>query len=363
MKRRLDYDLMRVCSMIAVVYLHVVAGTLRSASGALWHFANVTTSLATAAVPLFFMLSGALLLNQAQTAELKTLPRRLAKVLTPLLVWSALVILYYGRTQGWSTALGLFNQLLGTPVMTPYWFLYALVCMYLLSPLLKRMADAMGEALWRYLLLLWVIAVIGLNTVTAFAPAPIATFFKVSYSFNLSFIGGHLGYFLLGGWLARRKTTPSRKLLWPVAAVMVILIAAGTLWACRATGTYDERFKSYTKLFALVLSVTLFLLFRSYGEKRTSGWAVTLLSGLSFGVYLAHPPAIEVLRGFWGKHWGTIPATIPGVGTFFLLVLGACLLGVFVVSSIKPLCFILTGQKFKTACRESNLFSLLQKRR
>lgn len=68
--RRWDYDLLRVGSMVGVVYLHCAAAALRSASGAVWHFANLASSLATAAVPLFFMLSGALLLSQEGTADL-----------------------------------------------------------------------------------------------------------------------------------------------------------------------------------------------------------------------------------------------------------------------------------------------------
>ena len=82
--RRLDYDLLRVLSMAGVVYLHTAAGALRQPIGPLWHFSNLVTSLATAAVPLFFMLSGALLLNQPQTASLRTLfRRRLPKVVVP----------------------------------------------------------------------------------------------------------------------------------------------------------------------------------------------------------------------------------------------------------------------------------------
>lgn len=62
-RRRWDYDLLRVASMVGVVYLHTAAGALRQLGTPLWHFSNLLSSLATAAVPLFFMLSGALLLS------------------------------------------------------------------------------------------------------------------------------------------------------------------------------------------------------------------------------------------------------------------------------------------------------------
>ena len=47
------------------------------------------------------------------------------------------------------------------------------------------------------------------------------------------------------------------------------------------------------------IGAALFLLARSYGEGRSSGRALTALSGLSFGVYLVHPMAIQ----FWQKAW------------------------------------------------------------
>ena len=86
-KRRLDYDFLRVCSMAAVVYLHTTAGALRTPDNVpVWHFSNLITSLCTTAVPLFFMLSGALLLKEEKTADLSVLfRRRLPKVLIPLL--------------------------------------------------------------------------------------------------------------------------------------------------------------------------------------------------------------------------------------------------------------------------------------
>ena len=50
-RRRWDYDLLRVASMVGVVYLHTAAGALRQLGTPLWHFSNLLSSLATAAVP------------------------------------------------------------------------------------------------------------------------------------------------------------------------------------------------------------------------------------------------------------------------------------------------------------------------
>ena len=362
-RRHWDYDLLRVASMVGVVYLHTAAGALRQLGTPLWHFSNLLSSLATAAVPLFFMLSGALLLSHPRTAELGTLfRRRLPKVLIPLLAWSGVVIALAGVLSGPQAALDKLIPLLNTPVMVPYWFLYALVPIYLVSPLLKKMTDGLSEAHWNYLVGLWLIATIGMDTLCDLAPAgPWQSALTVHWTLNLDFVGGYLGYFLLGARLARLQKLPRRGALWGVTAASFAVIAAGTFWLTSRTGVYDERIKSYLHLFTAVLAAALFLLARSYGEGRSSGRALTALSGLSFGVYLVHPMAIQ----FWQKAWTAwiTPAvdTIPLQLGYYLAILLSCLVGVALLMSVKPLCWLFTGQSFSSACRECNLFALFRR--
>ena len=89
---------------------------------------------------------------------------------------------------------------------------------------------------------------------------------------------------------------------------------------------------------------------------------ITALSGLSFGIYLVHPLAIE----FWQKVWTRFitPAvdTVPIQLGYYLAILLSSLAGIWVLTSIKPLCWVFTGQKFSTACRECNLFALLRRK-
>lgn len=361
--RRWDYDLLRVASMLGVVYLHTAAGALRQLGTPLWHFSNLISSLATAAVPLFFMLSGALLLAHPKTAELHTLfTKRLPKVLVPLLVWSAVVVAATAVLSGPQAALDKLIPLLNTPAMVPYWFLYALVPMYLISPFLKVMADGLSQRQWNYLIGLWLVFTILWSSVTDLLPTGnLRTALTQHWTLNLDFIGGYLGYFLLGARLERLERLPSRRTLWGSAAVCFVIIAAGTAWLSQRTGVYDERIKSYLHLFAALLAAALFLLVRSYGQGRYSGRGLVCLSGLSFGVYLVHPLAIQFWQQAWTRWITPAVDTIPLQIGYYLAILASCLLGVFLLSSVKPLCWAFTGQKFSTACRECNLFALLRR--
>lgn len=57
---------------------------------------------------------------------------------------------------------------------------------------------------------LWLIATIGMDTLCDLAPAgPWQSALTVHWTLNLDFVGGYLGYFLLGARLAGCKSSPA----------------------------------------------------------------------------------------------------------------------------------------------------------
>lgn len=362
--RRLDFDLLRVGSMAAVVYLHTAAGALsQSENRILWHISNLLASLAVAAVPLFFMLSGALLLGSDRTDDPAYLLRRLPRVAVPGLCWSLLVVGWVWLTQGGEMALLKLVNLPGMAVIVPYWFLYALIPMYLLSPLLKRMTDHLEERHWRYLLGLWVVVTLGMNQLSGFFPDPWYALLRENLTLNVSVLEGYLGYFLLGAWLERLERLPAR---WKLAAAALAswgIIAAGTWWMTNLSGTYGQQFSTYRGIFTMVLSSALFLLSRDLFGERRSGRGMVLLSACSLGVYLAHPMAIKLAERVIVALTGSLTLSVFTQLAVWLLSMAGCILGVVLVSSVPGLCFLSTGQRFQDACRESNIFALLRLRR
>lgn len=94
-------DLARAIAIIAVVLVHAVApavnGTWVAEGGATWWIANVTDSAGRWCVPVFVMVSGALLLDPRRVERPREFyRRRLARIGVPLVVWT-LVHLAYRR--------------------------------------------------------------------------------------------------------------------------------------------------------------------------------------------------------------------------------------------------------------------------
>jgi surface polysaccharide O-acyltransferase-like enzyme len=355
---RVQYlDALRVLSMLAVVLLHTVAGTLRSNYGSpQWHFSNVLTALATASVPLFFMISGALLLSSPHTASVGyTLKKRVPRLLVPFLIWSGVAVAYYlgvswwlSGTPDWTAAVDKLKHLPARPTAIHLWFMYALIPLYILSPLIKKMVDALDRSLVAYLVGLWLFFSALLPTVAAFLPESYSPIVVLDRRYDLSVMAGYAGYFVAGYYLMRLQRPVSRLWLSVVIVADVVCISLGTWWKTAALGEYGEVFKTYSGLFVVVLSCALFLLFKELLRERTLGRVgastVALLAPLAFGVYLVHNLLVDLLSRVI-QWW---PATsVQVVVISYATVLAASIAVIFVLSRIKPLCYALTGQVYR----------------
>ncbi len=351
---RIQYlDVLRVLSMLSVVFLHTAASTLRTNYGSLvWHFANLLTSVMSASVPMFFMISGALLLQSRQTLSLKyTLGKRLPRVLVPFLVWSLLAIAYFllahrgpNGVLDWATATEKLKNLPAQPTAVHLWFMYALIPLYILSPLIKRLTDSLGRDLVIYLLAIWVVFSSLLPTIATFLPGSFRPLVVLDPRYNLSVMAGYAGYFVVGYYLMRLPMQIRKRTLLPVIVVDTICIAAGTWWKTTSLGLYAEGFKTYTGLFVLVLSCALFLLFKEVVSERrlrgALGSTVRFLAPLAFGLYLIHNLVVDYLAGL--LPWFPARSTPVLLGSY-LVVLSASVALIALASQIGPLRYALTG--------------------
>ena len=220
------------------------------------------------------------------------------------------------------------------------------------------MTDHLEERHWRYLLGLWVVVTLAINQLSGFLPDPWYALLRENATLNVSVLEGYLGYFLLGAWLERLEKPPERRILLAVALGSWAVIAwapGSSSWPPAPTASSSPPTGASAPW---PFPASLFLLFKDLFRGRRSGRVVVLLSACSFGVYLAHPMAIAAIRGLLG---GAL--SIPAQLAVWLLSLIGCVLGTVLVSSVPGLCFLATGQRFRDACRESNVFALLRLRR
>lgn len=314
--RLIHADVLRLTAMLAVVVLHVSARALVKAPayGELWWAGNVCDSLSRWSVPVFVMLSGALLLGSPRPEPvLSFMRRRFGKILIPLLGWGAIylsfrVLILHESLGAWK----ILQEVLAGPMFYHLWFMYVLIGLYLVTPLLRRLVSAASPGELNYFLALWLLLSCLLPMSGALLKLPIGI--------PAEFVGGFVGYFLLGQVLSRQSPPPRPWLLAGFGFGTGLTIWGTWALTLRKQGLLDQLLYSYFSPNVVLMAVTIFWLFqgiRFAPALAASPW-LRQLSGASFGIYLCHPLLLAlalntpirsfrldaILHGAW---WG-IPA-------------------------------------------------------
>lgn len=360
-KQRIAYlDYLRIISMVGVVIMHASYFGLLEEIDISWNIINLLTSFSFIAVPIFFMISGAVLFDNAKTASVSyTLKKRIPKLIIPLFFWSMVAVLPgYLNSEAMANGfniIGYLKWLFIIPsqiVTTHLWFMYYLIPLYLISPFIKIMIDHMNKTHIKYLLLLW-IAVIIMNTVAIFLPESYKGYVIIDFISKTYFLNGYLAYSILGYYLHKSDKTYSNKLLLSILIADLLLITIDTYFLTIANGAFTQRFQSVGILFNTILAIVVFLLLKQNMNKLKNSKLLSYLSSLSFSVYLMHNIFIGVFLSYFNF--------TSAFDTFILIVITifVCIFTNTILASIKPFCYIVSGLSFEAASKSCNLQFLI----
>ncbi|MFZ5910202.1 MAG: acyltransferase [Chloroflexota bacterium] len=331
-------DLIRVIAVFQVVLVHLSFPVFYKGDLPLsaWSAANFYDSFSRMGVPLFFMVSGALLLGRDEPLGV-FLRRRFVKVGIPALFWSVAYLLWSveayrnGSMSPGRIALSMLKAIYLGDVEIHLWFLYVLAGIYLVTPLLRLLVSAASRRDLAYFLLLWLLGASLTELAKRLTGFPTAL--------GIPVVTGYVGYFILGFWLAEVRLTQRGRLLAGLGALCAVLATFwGTALLSAGSETIDAFFYSYFSLPTVLASACAFLLLKDLGG-RLPGWIVAPLrafSAASFGIYLLHILVIDLLRdgalGFRLYSWMADPLyCIP------LTALAVCLLSFLVVSLLRAI--------------------------
>lgn len=257
------FDWLRIIAALSVIFMHTAAGPLRAGINTSWHLLNVCTSLAFTAVPLFFMMSGYLLMTSRKTADISVLLRhRLPRLVVPLAGWTVVAVLWQLFLAHTLTPGAIRVQLvaaLNGPVMVHFWYLYTLIALYVLSPILYGGIRTLGKSGRVYLFVL--AAAVSAHTVLlTVLPDGAAQYVDLDIFGKLKIFGGHMATFVLGYLLGSYEKKIPNWLLVLGAAVTLAVISVGTWLLTVRTGEFNQNFQNQSSGFEIVLAACIFLL-------------------------------------------------------------------------------------------------------
>lgn len=194
MNRIFYLDFLKGVSIFFVVLLHTAAlGLSMTEIGSFtWEVCNVLDSLSRFVVPVFVMISGALLLNDRREFHLL---KSLKRLIIPLVLWSMLYAFVVTAYQMRTISMEAFIAFLKLSFLSPThnWFLFMLIGVYLTVPLLKPVIRNEGGKILIILWLLFGVLVPFCKNFDMFAP-----FCAFADRFSVTLPIGYIGYFVLG---------------------------------------------------------------------------------------------------------------------------------------------------------------------
>lgn len=284
-------DVVRMIAITMVIFIHV-SGKGFHGMGEHWWAINAYESASRVSVPLFFMVTGALLLPRDSTVS--SIIKRIWRVVVPLAVWSVAYLAWfkyvpeynvYYNILGASSSTWLEVVLRG-PTAGHLWYLYTLIAAYLFLPVMSSFYRASSSSILWFVLAIWFVA----SSVMPFIHGIAG---KGFIGINWSFFYIYPAYFILGAVIWHKSDINRNRAL--VFLLLSVACACGTAfgtWAASdGPGKTNELYYEYYAPCVFLGAASLFAF-----VKWLSGMVVIPrvemlkgAAGLSFGVYLVHP--------------------------------------------------------------------------
>lgn len=304
-------DYIRVLATLAVIIIHVVGGILPR-FGKIdigdWWLGNTLDSASRFCVPVFVMLSGALLLSPNQSYAWPQHKKRLARIFIPFCFWTFVYILFNifvkfpsMLQKSWDILVPWIWHQIAFGASFHFWYLYMILGLYLFLPWIHVAINQLKKRDIEVFLGIWFL------TLIANWPG-LANYFP---HIEFMYFSGYLGYLVLGHYVM--QYTVRGPGWWYLIGCGLTMV--GTYFLSEAKGAFDIRMYGNLTVPVAMMALGIFGIF----QKATFSYLwlnkfVSWISQLSFGIYFIHVIVLyylsraQVNYAFHGLEIG-IPAT------------------------------------------------------
>lgn len=296
MGNRLAYaDLLRTAAMLVVIVLHLAGSRLGEVpvDSVEFQVLNAYDGLTHWCVPVFVMLSGMFLLDPKHSLPPSRLLGHILRLLAALLVWGTAYALVGQVSSGglnWGSVRAALCQVLLGKTHFHLWFLYMMVGLYLITPILRAFVRGAGRGDFHWFFLLVFLFGSLLPTLLRLWPNQAVKLWIKNLDLHL--VLGYAGYYVLGYYLKTYTLGRAAEYLVYVLGVLgAAVTVGGTAWLSRQRGELVQTLYNYDSPNIVLMSVAVFVLFRyvlGISEERSRRQRVSGVARVSFGIYLVH---------------------------------------------------------------------------
>ena len=289
MHRTAYFDLLNVLACISVITLHCNSYTHSFAHNTAWMQSVFFETFFYPAVPIFFMLSGATLLNYRTRYTTKIfLQKRFKKTLLPYIFFTTFFFLlsYIKASLSEPSTFdihGLFSSLFtGHVRYAHYWFFIPLFIFYLFAPFLEKIASHSQTT-----------ELIELSIIVFFFQmvVPLINLFG---NFEITQSTAIYGFsiFALWGFALHNSNLEKNKILLILLGILALFSYIIRYWAIVNSSEHTQILFNYFGFYSIIPTTFLFLLAKSANSYLANHPffcnKLVQLSSCSFGIYLLH---------------------------------------------------------------------------
>ena len=289
MEKRLYWlDILKIIACFFVLTNHTVGYLLQYAginyqTGLVY---CIAFAMCKVGVPIFIMVSGYLLLKSGKVNSYSDILNKIFRIFVPLF---ALSILIFIQTKGVSNfdVFVFLKEFLSNPLITPYWYLYMLVGLYLVTPFIQKMIKNFTINDYK------IVTVLFLIIPSVFPIMNVLFDIKISNYFSMAILPVSIGYFIAGSYLSKIKLC-NRNLVIAIICYLVFTLALVLLMYIPYlnSGKISYSFDSWNIVTATIPAMALFYiiryLFEHMKERKYVCSIIKHTSLVTFGIYLFH---------------------------------------------------------------------------
>ena len=289
-QRRLSLDVLRIIACFFVIVNHTDNAMLLSLepSGS-WFISATMLYICKIAVPLFIMISGALLLGKEESYK-KLYKKRVLKTVLVILVFSFVYYIDKIRMNGEAFSLETFWQgILHEPITNAYWYLYMYLGLIIMLPILRKLVKNMNINDYIYCFIICSIF-IGIFPI-------INNYFEykpITYSFNIPIISIYVMYFIIGYFIDNKleKKYFNKWVLITciILSIICICVSIGLTYYDFTRNADNKVFMDNREFITIVIpSISVFYIAKYISTMRKSRRGekiITNIAAHTFGIYL-----------------------------------------------------------------------------
>ena len=337
-KNRIYYfEILRAIACLSVIMVHASAQYAIKDIGSInFWTGNIIDGLVRFGVPVFVMISGALMLDKDYEFSKKKLNKHIVKIIIFFISWSVIYCVYFKvmepiiRHEEINRMDVIISVIRGKYHL---WFCYLIVGLYLIVPLLRLWVKEENVKYVDYFIKLSIIFTFLIPQIIEIGKY-YNNFFDylnevMENSLKLRYVGGYTTYFILG-WYLHNHEIKNKKLINILGILGIVISIFGTYIVSKSTGESVTMYRNLS-LNVFYPSISIFLLIKSKFKNKDNkeNKIIKTISKNSLGIWAMHVFVITKMDRLLSKagcEIAIINITVLFVTSFIISYIGSIIL-------------------------------------